>query len=221
MKSYKGDILPGVWELYIKVDGVNLFCKDNKALTRDGNLYELPFHIEKHGHYELFIEDWGSSISLLSRLEECKKDNLYDLDRRDKRLFLSYIQNPSKDMMEEQLSYVVSQGHEGLVLKQGKKELKVKPFTTSDVRVTGIKPGTGRNKGKVGSLVTPYGNILLQKDEDKQKYRDGSIIGKIVEVRSFGWTNDMKLRHGRFLRERPDKDEEHLETIDIKYRLGN
>lgn len=216
MKSYSGGILPHVWEVYIKVDGVNLYCQGKVAMTRDGNVYELPFEM-KGGHYELFEEDWGKSISLLSRLERARVDNLYSLDVRDPRLFLEYLQHPNEENLEELLRYVVSKGHEGLVLKQGSKELKVKPFTTSDVRVTGIKKGTGRNKGRVGSLITDYGNVLLQKDVDKEAFKDGSIVGMIVEVKSFGWTKDGKMRHARFLRPRPDKNTEHLEMIEDKY----
>lgn len=218
MKTYNDTILPKVWEVYIKVDGVNLFCLGNKGMTREGTEYTLPFDVERKGHYELFREDWSSSISLLANLEaECKVDNLYSLDRRDPRLFLCYLQDPNHDSVEKLLAQVVSQGHEGLVLRQGSNAFKVKPFVTIDVRVTGIKWGTGRNKGKVGSLITPYGNVLLQKDVDKMRFSDGSVVGKIVEVKAMGWTKDNKMRHARFLRDRFDKDEENLERIEDKY----
>lgn len=219
MKSYEGGMLDGIWDFYIKVDGINLTKSMGTFRTRAGNIVSIT-HADclsiPDGVYELFLGDWGSSSSLKSRPEEIRRNHLFNL-KHDSRLYLRTFQNPSDNLIDFWLKYIVSRGHEGLVLQQGRNELKVKPFVTPDVRVTGIKWGTGRNEGRVGSLLTNWGNVQLQKDEDKEAFKDGSVIGKIVEVKCMGWTSGDKMRHARFLRLREDKLTENLERVEDKY----
>jgi DNA ligase 1 len=66
-----------------------------------------------------------------------------------------------KAHVEEHLEYILRQGGEGVMLKQGQAEyangrsknlLKVKKFHDAEAIVMDHEPGKGRNKGRMGAL---------------------------------------------------------------------
>ena len=115
------------------------------------------------------------------------------------------------------LDYNTSKGEEGIMInlfdglyefKRTKNLLKVKKFQTADVRVIGIKEGTGRNKNKVGAFIiefiAPDGNIYKNEvgsglsDFDREHFWENKeeIIGKIIEIGYFEITTNQNGAYG-------------------------
>lgn len=117
---------------------------------------------------------------------------------------------------------IVGSGGEGLVLKQtngvyGEGWTKVKKLITLDVVVTGFTEGNGKYRGQVGAVkfglfkdggLVEVGqcsgmddDLRLEISRSKEKFE-----GKVIEVSGQEFTKDMRLRHPRFERPRPDKN---------------
>lgn len=120
------------------------------------------------------------------------------------------ISNPSAETIRGILKMALVRGVEGIVLRQGDKWLKVKPLDTYDVKVTGWIAGRGKHMGKLGALTTNYGNVGTGFSDSQRHiyWGDSSLIGSIIEVSCMSITADGKFRHPRFIRLRPDKNEE-------------
>jgi ATP-dependent DNA ligase len=99
----------------------------------------------------------------------------------------------------------VSQGYEGLVLRQGDRWLKVKPKETYDVLVTGIVEGTGKYAGKLGALITDMGKVGTGFTDKDREDLFTLPINTIIEVECMELTPKGKFRHPRFIRVRYDK----------------
>lgn len=97
--------------------------------------------------------------------------------------------------------------------------LKIKEFYTGDFRVIDAIEGTPDTKyvGMLGTLLVSddgevTGKLMGGFDEDQRvelwlRHMRGELVGIIVEADYMDITADNSLRHGAFLRERPDKTE--------------
>lgn len=134
--------------------------------------------------------------------------NMYSLDPLDERLMLANVLAPSADYIKRCLAAARSHGHEGLVLRQKDIWLKVKPEETYDVKITGFIEGTGRNKGRLGAVMTERGKVGVGfSDHDRNtiwQLRE-KLIDSTIEVSCMQLTEAGKFRHARFVRLRPDK----------------
>lgn len=139
-------------------------------------------------------------------------------------------------LIKKMLDEMIILGQEGLminyanapyVFKRTNNLVKVKQIYTADVKVIGFEEGTGRNKGKLGSLLikTPQGVEVKVgsglKDEDREYVwnNQAGYIGVICEI-AFTTPSTSKdsnlysLRFPRLVRWRPDKTEENWEEFD-------
>ncbi|HAU85130.1 MAG TPA: hypothetical protein DCW90_06405 [Lachnospiraceae bacterium] len=107
----------------------------------------------------------------------------------------------------EILAQVESQDKEGIMVnrnmpyecKRTKSLLKVKTMNTCDLEVIGYKEGTGRNKGRLGSLVVSYKNNQVDvgsgfSDDQRGIYWEQreSLIGRVIEVQYFEESSNEK-----------------------------
>lgn len=139
-------------------------------------------------------------------------------------------------VIKKMLDEMVLLGQEGLMMnykdapyefKRTNKLIKVKQVYTADVRIVGFEEGTGRNKGKLGALLvkTPQGVEVKVGSGLTDFYREeiwnkqAGYIGTICEIAfttlSTSKDSDLyNLRIPRFVRFRPEKDEENWEEFD-------
>lgn len=90
--------------------------------------------------------------------------------------------------------------------------LKVKPFTTVDLKVTGIYAGEGNFQGMAGGVVIDFNGHAVRCgsgfDIDTRKEMaksPDSYIGRTIEIKYFEETEDGSLRFPTFVRWRDDK----------------
>lgn len=139
-------------------------------------------------------------------------------------------------VIKKMLDEMVLLGQEGLMMnykdapyefKRTNKLIKVKQVYTADIRIVGFEEGTGRNKGKLGALLvkTPQGVEVKVGSGLTDFYREeiwnkqAGYIGTICEIAfttlSTSKDSDLyNLRIPRFVRFRPEKDEENWEEFD-------
>lgn len=130
--------------------------------------------------------------------------------------------NPSE--IDYYLDKVMATGEEGLMInlsdgyyetKRSKSLLKVKEFTTLDLRCVGIKEDIRGNK--CGSITVDYKGYNVDvaglKEKDKIEFWNNPdlVVGKLIEVKykdeSTNASGGLSLRHPNFIRIRNDKDE--------------
>jgi ATP-dependent DNA ligase len=98
-------------------------------------------------------------------------------------------------------------GEEGLVLKDPKgpwedkrvkHQVKMKAELEADLRVTGLVPGTGKYKGKIGSLMVESADGDVKSavgtglDDDERALDPKEFLGKIVAVKYNALITDKK-----------------------------
>ena len=206
-KNWDGKDLKGVWVVSIKKDGVRAFIKDGIALSRAGKpLYNLE-GIED-GDYEIFIEDWNTTVSRVRTQEgePIGQHRAYSLDPLDNNLVYHVAYDGlSRNTILNFLDLVTLDGHEGLVLRQGDKWIKVKPRDNTDIEVTGVKLGSGRIFGLLGAFTTELGNVGTGFTDKQRKELLGTPIGSMIEVSHRGFTKAGNFKEPSFVRLRFDK----------------
>lgn len=96
--------------------------------------------------------------------------------------------------------------------------LKVKPFLSADLIVTGVKPGKRKYEGMVGALICSLhngeevANISGFTDEERRALSE-SDIGRVVEVKYQKVGSRGRLRHPTFVRFRDDKKPEECTEL--------
>jgi len=115
----------------------------------------------------------------------------------------------------------VNRGYEGAMIKtihdpycfgRDYSVMKFKSFFDADVPIIGLKEGTGKHQGKLGSFLVDYKGVEVNvgsglNDELREKlWGDPTIIGRIIEVRYQEETPDGSLRFPTFVCFRKDKD---------------
>lgn len=131
---------------------------------------------------------------------------LQSLDRKIKELGLTnvriaptyYTGNFDKQILDELLTKVDSEGYEGLMLlrnttykcKRNSGILKCKVFKTVDLKIVGFEEGTGKLEGTLGSIIVEYKNNTVNvgsgyTDEERKDiwYNRDNLLGKIIEVK--------------------------------------
>lgn len=229
----EGTELKGKWLILRKIDGVRMIRnKFRQVMSRD----EKPLFNGSHLEFddaEFFIKDWNTSVSVARtarhddyNILNITQDNVYELSdgKWDKRLFICELTDPTNEQLLELMQKQLDMGDEGLVIRQGTKWLKVVPTIYADVRVTGVKEGTGKYKGSLGSIQTNHGSvgsIVEQENSQGQKISDKlfrqalwdnqeKLIGMIIQVGYREITDKNKMRFPKFVRLRKDKDVEDL-----------
>ncbi len=213
-KNWKGDDLAGDWQLTLKIDGVRVLVNESIATSRTGKpLWNVP-HDLPDGDYECYLGNFKDTISRVKTHNhpagDISLEHFYSLDPLDSRLQFNepgVSVTLGKDAIKSYMRLAVHQGYEGLILRKGDRWLKVKPFETHDVLVTGYQPGTGKHEGKMGALLTPMGKVGTGfKDSDREEFTEEYIVGRIIEVKCMQLTEAGKFRHPAFVRLRLDKD---------------
>ena len=128
---------------------------------------------------------------------------------------------PSDEVLKESHDRWVAQGYEGIMIKdtdslysfgRNWSVMKYKAFFDADVPIIGLKEGTGKHQGKLGSFLVDYKGVEVNvgsglNDELREKlWGDQTIIGRIIEVRYQEETPDGSLRFPTFVCFRKDKD---------------
>ena len=113
----------------------------------------------------------------------------------------------NQERIQEYLKWAKDNGKEGIMInwctgpyecKRSRKLLKVKVFSTMDLRVVGIEEGEGRNAGKLGNFVCSYrgtnvvrvGSGITDEEREQLWHNRHSLLGKIIEVSYFEETSN-------------------------------
>ncbi|UCR74914.1 putative DNA ligase [Erwinia phage Fifi44] len=228
--------LKGRCEIYIKIDGIRAIRnRDGRVWSR--NSKPLP-HLDhlSFKDAEIFRDSWNTTSSILGSdappASPLTQENVYELSdgNIDKRLYLGWAQDPSNEKLHELMLKMLKLGHEGLIVrckdKKGKTLWwKIVPYKYADVKITGFKEGTNKNKGVCGSIATNYGSagsMVFDCLQDHNIVGDYNIrkwlwehrhelIGKIIQVRYREVTEAGKFRFPSLVRLRTDKSEESLD----------
>jgi DNA ligase-1 len=220
-KKWDNQALQGIWEISIKIDGVRVLIKDGQVLSRAGKvlhgLREASCHLTE-GDYEFFLGDFKNTISItrnhtIKHWDEIKEGFYRLLPTVDERLLVGLFLDPTKEEIQFIFKTYTDKGYEGLMLKQGDVLIKIKSTYTADIKVLGMLEGTGRNKGRLGAVITSRGKVgtgFSDADREKLWQAKDSLIGSLIEVSYMELTPSGKFRHPRFERVRDDKTEESL-----------
>ncbi|WJN63679.1 DNA ligase [Erwinia phage Aioli] len=228
--------IKGRCEIYIKIDGIRAI-KNRAGRVWSRNSKPLP-HLD-HLDFkdaEIFRDSWNVTSSILGSdcppLTPLTQENVYELSdgNIDKRLYLGWAQDPSNEKLHELMLKMLKLGHEGLIVRCKDKKgkilwWKIVPYKYADVKITGFKEGTGKNKGICGSIATNYGSagsMVFDCLQDHNVVGDYNIrkwlwthrnelIGKIIQVRYREVTEAGKFRFPSLVRLRTDKSEESLD----------
>ena len=208
-------LIEGAWQMYLKVDGIRYIRgQDGRFYTRGNkelhpNVYKVvPDWVTD---FELFRNDWSTSMGLKAGTVVPHPSDIYSLyPHVDERLHLYEEQHMAANnkMCLDVMNFVVSNGYEGIVIRQGKKWVKFVPVRTADVVINGFKEGTKRLAKSLGALTTPLGNVGTGFTDEQRKWlwtHRTQIIGMTIEVAYREVTKDGKLRMPRFVRFRDDK----------------
>jgi len=113
----------------------------------------------------------------------------------------------SMEEAQELYRHKLDDGEEGLVLKDPKgpwedkrvkHQVKMKAELEADLRVTGLVPGAGKYKGKIGSLMVESADgevtsaVGTGLDDDERSYDPKEFLGKIVAVKYNALITDKK-----------------------------
>ena len=159
-------------------------------------------HQQAWRRYEILrwrIKDLNKYVTLVKR-ERIKSD--YD---EIKRIHDSYVNRGYEGAMIKTI-------HDPYCFGRDYSVMKFKAFFDADVPVIGLKEGTGKHQGKLGSFLVDYKGVEVSvgsglNDELREKlWGDPTIIGRIIEVRYQEETPDGSLRFPTFVCFRNDKD---------------
>jgi hypothetical protein len=113
----------------------------------------------------------------------------------------------SMEEAQELYQQKLAEGEEGLVLKDPrgpwedkrvKHQVKMKAELEADLRVTGVVPGTGKYKGKIGSLMVESVDGVVKSavgtglDDEERSWDPKEFLGKIVSVKYNALIEDKK-----------------------------
>lgn len=214
-KEWDGNDLIGTYLVTIKKDGIQCLNIGGEYVFKGGNLINnLPSIMKNFQIAEIFCNSWNETMSItsasVSERREIKQDEIFPLvPEIDKRLVITKLINPAKEVIQYIFDKYVRLGHEGLVLHGDNGILiKVKPKYTKDAKITGYVEGRGRLVGMLGKFTTDEGDCGVGFSDEQRtefwKIRD-SFIGKYIEMEAMEKTINNKFRNPRFVRIRNDK----------------
>lgn len=211
--------LKGVCQVYRKIDGVRaLRLQNNSVVSRDSKpLYNLD-HLEFRD-CEVFSVDWNTSVSLVRTQspQVITQDMIYELrdGHIDPRLWIGKATNPSNENLHKLMEKYLAMGDEGLIVRVESKGRihwwKIVPYKYMDLKITGFKEGTGKNKGMLGSFKTAKGSVGTGFTDEQRIYfwnHRNELLDTYIEVKYREVTEEGKLRFPSFVRQRFDKSEE-------------
>lgn len=162
-KDWDGSPLEGLCLVTTKMDGIQIRNTGKEIVTKAGNpVYNLPSKLPDFEVAELFCGTWNETMSIgrssKSKRRQARKDEIYPLfPKIDPRLIIGEWDGLSRNQIRALFKNVLRLGHEGLVIQNKGKYIKVKPTYTHDLKITGMVEGNGRLKGKLGKLETELG----------------------------------------------------------------
>ena len=206
-------------------------CYDGEIMSTDFTALMRQVH-RKEGadisevYFALFdyipLEEWKekSSREQAWRRYEILKWRIKDLNKYVTLVKRERIKSDYNEIKRIHDSYV-NLGYEGAMIKtihdpycfgRDYSVMKFKAFFDADVPIIGLKEGTGKHQGKLGSFLVDYKGVSVSvgsglNDELREKlWGDPTIIGRIIEVRYQEETPDGSLRFPTFVCFRKDKD---------------
>lgn len=220
----------------IAVNRDNLHSKDLYALTtklcrKKGIKRDLEFNVFDYIPYDDFVN--GHSDIKCSKRKEIVH-NLIEMDCGNWVIEVPVLYSgDDTSMVEKLLDEITEAGGEGVMVnlsdapydcKRTSNILKVKKFNEADVRVLDLLEGTGKNKGRLGSITIQFeyegelwtcdcGSGFNDDELDLYWEHKELLLNKIVTIKYFEVTKDSKTgKYGlRFPtwthRIRDDKDE--------------
>lgn len=226
----------GICHIYIKIDGVRVFKnKAGQCWSRASKPIPHCDHLE-FKDAEIFRNSWNETFSILGSASTnppavpLSQENVYELSDGavDKRLYLGWAENPSNENLKNLMLKQLELGHEGLVVRSKDKKgnilwWKIVPYKYADVKITGMKEGTGALKGMCGSIQTNYGSVGSFLDDCVPGLSGNvtirkwlwlhrkELIGSIIQVKYREETDAGKFRFPSLVRLRTDKNEESLD----------
>lgn len=204
-RAYKGETLHNVVVSY-KIDGVRAHRTSEGVLSRAGKpLYNVTLHCDVA---EVFCGTWEETVSRVRThlgtpvFDEC----IYSLNPIDPRLVVGTYTILTEEDVTKLFSKATALGYEGLVLHTDTYLYKVKAVEHYDVPVLSLCEGKGRNKGKLGAVMTPLGKVGVGfSDDERTSFFNDDFIGTVIEVECMSLTPSGKFRHARYVRSRFDK----------------
>ena len=205
-------------------------CYDGEIMSTDFTALMRQVH-RKEGadisevYFALFdyipLKEWKekSSREQAWRRYEILKWRIKDLNKYVTLVKRERIKSDYNEIKRIHDSYV-NLGYEGAMIKtihdpycfgRDYSVMKFKAFFDADVPIIGLKEGTGKHKGKLGSFLVDYKGVSVSvgsglNDELREKlWGDPAIIGRIIEVRYQEETPDGSLRFPTFVCFRNDR----------------
>tara|TARA_R110001632_G_scaffold96104_1_gene202348 strand:- start:1391 stop:2623 length:1233 start_codon:yes stop_codon:yes gene_type:complete len=205
-------------------------CYDGEIMSTDFTALMRQVH-RKEGadisevYFALFdyipLEEWKekSSREQAWRRYEILKWRIKDLNKYVTLVKRERIKSDYNEIKRIHDSYV-NLGYEGAMIKtihdpycfgRDYSVMKFKAFFDADVPIIGLKEGTGKHQGKLGSFLVDYKGVSVSvgsglNDELRVKlWGDPAIIGRIIEVRYQEETPDGSLRFPTFVCFRNDR----------------
>ncbi len=225
--------IKGRCELFIKIDGIRAI-RNKAGGVWSRNSKPLPHlsHLEFRDA-EIFRNSWNETSSILGRIDPptvaLTQENVYELSDGavDPRLYIGWCKDPSNENLKALMDKYLALGHEGIIVRDAKgKWWKIVPYKYADVKITGMKEGTGALKGMCGSISSNYGSAgSMVKDcladhgipESNTEIRKwlwehrNELVGSIMQVRYREKTEAGKFRFPSLVRLRADKSEESFD----------
>jgi hypothetical protein len=200
MKIWNGEM--PLHTVSIKLDGVQAMLLNGQVVSRSKKVLNNidPSLLEPDKKYEVYLGSFKKTNSVLRTINhktKVKKEDLYEIwPETDSRLLL-----PLNCDIQTEFAKIIASGGEGLVIDQ---KYKLKNIVTYDVKVIEVIPGQGRNKNRMGALLTKMGKVGtgFTDAERELKWK----IGDMIEVAAMEITENGKFRLPRFIRHRWDKD---------------
>jgi hypothetical protein len=217
--AWDGKQLTGQWNVTLKIDGVRAIWNDEHGWLSRANkpLYNMPpWMMGQPRDCEVFVDTFRDTIRAI-RTKSSNIDtpailpeHLYGIEPLDSRLHWGKLTNPTTDEILGQLRRANILGHEGLVLRQPDRWIKVKPHETHDVAITGFAEGNGKHRGRLGYVTTEKGAVGsgfadIERQTLWAEALAGTLVGHVIEVSCMQFTPAGQFRHPSFVRMRPDK----------------
>jgi ATP-dependent DNA ligase len=217
--AWNGSKLAGEWLVTLKVDGVRAIWHDEQGWLSRANkpLYNIPpWRQGSARDCEVFVGTFRDTIRA-TRTKFVKGDtpsihieHIFGLEPLDARLQWCTLTYPTANDIFAHLQRANHLGHEGLVLRQDDRWIKIKPEETHDVAITGFVEGQGKHLGRLGYVKTSKGDVGsgftdIEREILWSEAKAARLIGQVIEVRCMHFTPNGKFRHPSFVRMRPDK----------------
>tara|TARA_R110002126_G_scaffold18773_1_gene71352 strand:+ start:382 stop:1620 length:1239 start_codon:yes stop_codon:yes gene_type:complete len=149
------------------------------------------------------------------------EERLVDKEFKYLQIVVRSLADANYDLLKGYHDAYVAQGYEGAMIKSCDAKycfgrdwsvMKFKAFFDADVPITGMKEGTGKHQGKLGSFVVDYkgvevrvGSGLTDELREQLWLSADQHIGRIIEVRYQEITPDGSLRFPTFVCFRNDR----------------